>query len=170
MKEIKEEDKNHDFVQMYRDNLETLSFLSTNKSALNLFILLLKHMDGMNALTVSINALTEIMGVSRATVLRSVKFLKEHGYVAVLKTGNSNVYVVNPDIAWTSYGYQKKYCKFPSNVLLSSSENAEYLKNPEASYRFKTIDDAFIKSVQEKHKEFEAKNQIFDEETGEIFD
>ena len=40
MKEIKEEDKNHDFVQMYRDNLETLSFLSTNKLALNLFMLL----------------------------------------------------------------------------------------------------------------------------------
>ena len=45
-------------------------------------------------------------------------------------------------------GSQKQYCKFQANVLLSSSENAEYLKNANATTHFKTIDNEFMKSVQ----------------------
>ena len=63
---------------------------------------------------------------------------------------------MNPEIAWTSYGNQKSYCRFATNVILSSSENAEYLKNPKAMAHFKSIDPGFIKEVQEKHKQSEA--------------
>lgn len=64
-------------------------------------------------------------------------------------------------MAWTSYGNQKQYCKFQANVLLSSSENAEYLKNPNATTHFKTVDNEFMKSVQEKQKQFEKEYEMF---------
>ena len=131
-----------------------------NGKAYDLFMLLVKHMDGTNALAVSNIALSELLQVTTRTVQRAVKYLKDNGWVCVLKSGTSNVYIVNPDVAWTSYGNQKQYCKFQANVLLSSSENAEYLKNPNATTHFKTVDNEFMKSVQEKQKQFEKEYEM----------
>ena len=157
-----EEQKNRDFIQLYRDHIDDVAKLARdNGKAYDLFMLLVKHMDGTNALAVSNIALSELLQVPTRTVLRAVKYLKDNGWVCVLKSGTSNVYIVNPDVAWTSYGNQKQYCKFQANVLLSSSENAEYLKNPNATTHFKTVDNEFMKSVQEKQKQFEKEYEMF---------
>ena len=157
-----EEQKNRDFIQLYRDHIDDVAKLARdNGKAYDLFMLLVKHMDGTNALAVSNIALSELLQVTTRTVQRAVKYLKDNGWVCVLKSGTSNVYIVNPDVAWTSYGNQKQYCKFQANVLLSSSENAEYLKNPNATTHFKTVDNEFMKSVQEKQKQFEKVYEMF---------
>lgn len=156
------EQKNRDFIQLYRDHIDDVAKLARdNGKAYDLFMLLVKHMDGTNALAVSNIALSELLQVTTRTVQRAVKYLKDNGWVCVLKSGTSNVYIVNPDVAWTSYGNQKQYCKFQANVLLSSSENAEYLKNPNATTHFKTVDNEFMKSVQEKQKQFEKEYEMF---------
>ena len=157
-----EEQKNRDFIQLYRDHIDDVAKLARdNGKAYDLFMLLVKHMDGTNALAVSNIALSELLQVTTRTVQRAVKYLKDNGWVCVLKSGTSNVYIVNPDVAWTSYGNQKQYCKFQANVLLSSSENAEYLKNHNATTHFKTVDNEFVKSVQEKQKQFEKEYEMF---------
>ena len=157
-----EEQKNRDFIQLYRDHIDDVAKLARdNGKAYDLFMLLVKHMDGTNALAVSNIALSELLQVTTRTVQRAVKYLKDNGWVCVLKSGTSNVYIVNPDVAWTSYGNQKQYCKFQANVLLSSSENSEYLKNPNATTHFKTVDNEFVKSVQEKQKQFEKEYEMF---------
>ena len=157
-----EKQKNRDFIQLYRDHIDDVAKLARdNGKAYDLFMLLVKHMDGTNALAVSNIALSELLQVTTRTVQRAVKYLKDNGWVCVLKSGTSNVYIVNPDVAWTSYGNQKQYCKFQANVLLSSSENAEYLKNPNATTHFKTVDNEFMKSVQEKQKQFEKEYEMF---------
>lgn len=160
------EQKNQDFIQIYRSHIDDITRLAgENYTAFKLLQLLIKHMDGANALCVSNVALMEVMGgVSRATVTRSVKYLKDNGWICVLKTGSSNVYIVNPEIAWTSYGNQKSYCRFQSSVLLSSSENNEFLNNPRATTHFKTVDIGFIKSVQEKREQFEKNNKDINNE------
>lgn len=156
-----EEQKNRDFIQLYRSHIDDIAKLARdNPRAYDLFMLLIKHMDGTNALCVSMQALSEIMNLSRQSLSKSVKYLKDNGWICVLRNGSSNVYIVNPNVAWTSYGNQKKYCKFQANVLLSSSENARYLNNPKAISHFKTIDSEFIKTVQTKTK---ALKQTFDE-------
>ena len=148
-----ENSKNKDFVQLYRRHIDDLAKLArTNGSAYDLFMFLLKNMDGYNALCVSTNVLAEIMDVSTRTVFRAAKFLKDTGWICILKSGSTNVYIVNPEIAWTSCGNQKAYCKFATNVILSSTENAEYLKNPKAMTHFKAIDPEFIKGVQANHQ------------------
>lgn len=150
------EQKNKDFVQIYRKHIDDIARLAgENYTAYKLLMLIIKHMDGTNALCVSHKALVEILGISESTVKRAVKFLKDNGWVCVLKSGTTNVYIVNDEVAWTSYGNQKAYCKFQANVLLASSENAEYLKNPDAATHFKTIDTEFMKSVQEKNEQYE---------------
>lgn len=145
--------KNKDFIQLYRNQIDNVADLAlANASAYKLFMFLLKNMDGGNALCVSNSALQEILGCGKATICRAVKYLKDEGWICVLKSSTTNVYIVNPDIAWTSYGYQKQYCKFTTNVILSGTENAEYLDNPKASMKFKTISDDFIKTVQANRK------------------
>ena len=156
-----EEQKNRDFIQLYREHIDDVAKLARdNGKAYDLFMLLVKHMDGTNALAVSNVALSELLQVTTRTIQRAVKYLKDNGWICVLKTGTSNVYIVNPEVAWTSYGNQKQYCKFQANVLLSSSENAEYLKNPKATTHFKTIDSDFIKSVQNNREQFEKECEI----------
>lgn len=152
---MNEEQKNKDFIQIYRGHIDDLTELAgQNYTAYKVFQFLIKNMDGSNALCVSNVALQEILGYGKATICRAVKYLKENGWICVLKSGTSNVYIVNPEVAWTSYSNQKSYCKFQANVLLSSSENAEYLNNSNATTRFKTIDTDFIRTVQEKQQEF----------------
>lgn len=152
-----ENSKNRDFVQLYRRHIDDLARLARdNGSAYDMFMFLLKNMDGFNALCVYTNVLAEIMGVSTRTIFRASKYLKDTGWICILKSGSTNVYIVNPEIAWTSYDNQKAYCKFATNVLLSSSENAEYLNNPKAMTHFKAVDPGFIKGVQANQKQFEA--------------
>lgn len=154
---MNDDSKNKDFVQLYRRHIDDVARLARdNRSAYDLFMFLIKHMDGFNALCISTNVLAEIMGVSTRTIFRATKYLKDTGWICILKSGSTNIYIVNPDIAWTSYGNQKSYCKFATNVILSSTENAEYLKNPKATTYFKAIDSDFIKGVQENQKQFES--------------
>jgi hypothetical protein len=89
----------------------------------------------------------EILGYTRQSLSSAVGLLKEKGWVCVLKTGSSNVYIINLKIVWTSYYNQKKYCKFETNVIVSPSENADYLQDVNSSNRFKHIDENFIEAI-----------------------
>lgn len=148
--------QNHDFVMYFRPFMDELTKMAgENYTAYRLFQLLCKHMDGTNALCVSNNALQELLDCSKATICRATKYLKENGWIDVLKSGTSNVYIVNPDVAWTAYGDQKAYCKFQANVLLSATENAEYLKNPKATTHYKTVSNEFMQAVKANREDFE---------------
>lgn len=169
--------QNRDFVQIYRSFMDEIALLGReNQVALELFMFISKHMDNNNALCVSMKALEELLGYSRQTLSKAVKHLKEKGWLCVLKSGSTNIYIINPDVAWTSYDGQKKYCKFQTNVIVTASENAEYLKNREASFKYKHIDDGFIDGIREKKQAKEQQisdmqdNRAFDKETGEIFE
>ena len=153
--------QNKDFVMYFRPFMDELTKMAgENYTAYKFFQLICKHMDGTNALCVSNKALQEIMNCSKPTVCKAIKYLKDNGWLCVMKSGTSNVYIVNPDVAWTSYGDQKATCKFNANVLLCASENAEYLNNPKATTHFKTVDSEFMKSVQANREQFEKECEI----------
>lgn len=153
---MEESSKNKNFVQLSRTYMDDMGVLaSENPVALRLFVFIAKHMDNNNALCVSMKALEEMLGYTRQTLSKAVKYLKSKGWLCVLKTGTSNIYIINPDIIWTSYANQKAYCKFQSTVIVTPTENAEYLNNARASFKYKHIDDNFINGVRtnrEKHE------------------
>lgn len=160
-----EEQKDKDFIKLFRSHIDDITNLAKeNSKAYDLFMLLLKNMDGNNALCVSNTVLQELLDCGKATIFRAVKYLKEHGWICVLKNGTSNVYIVNPDVAWTSYANEKKYCKFQATVLLSSTENNEFLNNSKAFTHFKTIDKDFIQSVMNKKEEFKQYTENINQE------
>ena len=117
------------FVQVNKDYWEAEDWLiSKSAIAYRIFKFLTANMDEYNAIICSYKVLQETFGISQVTVARAVKLLKEKGYIAVFKTGTSNVYALNHKIVWNSWGTNYQYSKFPANVILSISEQENQTK------------------------------------------
>lgn len=121
------EKKNSNFVMMYRDHMPELRWLMQKSGiASSILNFIMEHMDNRNALSCSYQVFIDYFKVSKDTVRRSINILKENGFIDVLKSGTSNVYIVNQDIVWCSWDNQKQYCKFSGNILISKTENVDY--------------------------------------------
>lgn len=117
------------FYQVNKDNSEYLrSCLKENPKALEVLFFIFDHMDKYNAVVCSYKVFQEALGMGQATVARSIKYLKDNGFLYVYKTGTSNVYVANKDLVWNSWGNNVEYCEFPANIILSASEQEERTK------------------------------------------
>lgn len=127
LKKQEREKKNSNFVMMYREHMPEIRWLmKKSRYASNIFNFILEHMDYNNALMCSYQVFMDYFEISKPTVTRAIKLLKDNGFIDVLKSGTSNVYIVNQEIAWSSWDNQKKYCKFNGNVLISATENKDY--------------------------------------------
>lgn len=129
--------ENNNFIMLFRNQISSIvEIQKTDPKAGALFLFFLEHMDRENALIVSIETIAELMDWSIATVNRKIKFLKEKKFIQTKRTGNSSVYFINANIAWTTYANKKEYAKFKASVLVSKSEQQYKV----ASSRFKKID------------------------------
>lgn len=140
-------EKNSQFSRWSQFNLEhtkELMWLALkHPKAHALLIFLVDQMDEYNAVMCSYKVLEEVLEVGQATIARNIKILKENGYIAVLKSGSSNVYAINDTIYWKSWSNNRKYSKFPANVVLSLSEQEKQIQ---------------IKFEKNKHKEIKLKD------------
>ena len=90
--------------------------------AYRIFKFLINNMDGYNSVVCSYKVIQEYFGISQVTVARAIKLLKEKKYIEIYKSGTSNIYAINKNIVWNSWGNNFKYAKFGANILLSESE------------------------------------------------
>lgn len=138
-----EEDKKREEEQLKRNKKSPFkSFVQMNKKtyaledrlmqknplAYRIWRFLANNMDGYNAVIVSQETLTELFEVSRTTIWRAIKILEDDNYIRTYKSGTSNVYALNDDMVWNSWGTNKKYSKFSANVIISESEQTEEIK------------------------------------------
>lgn len=133
--EIREKEKKSPFrnwYQMNREHSKVMIELATKyPKAQAILLFLLEQMDKYNAIMCSYQVLQEVLNISQVTVARNIKVLKDWGFIVVLKSGSSNVYIINDDLAWSSWGKNRKHCKFPANIILSSEENKDYFVKKE---------------------------------------
>lgn len=121
--------KNHDFVQLYRQFIADIADLGLKDGiALQVLLFLVRNMDGANALACPMKLIAEMLHVTRQTVSTKLKYLSDNGWITVGRIGRQNIYIVNPDVVWTSYDYQKQYCKFQATVMLSADDNLALAK------------------------------------------
>ncbi len=114
---------NSNFVQLYVDKLDLIiEMTGENKTAVQVFTWILQHMDTRNALVVSYSALSEALGISERTAKYAISYLKEKKALAVVKSGNTNIYAVNAQIAWKADARGKKYALFDAAVYISGAE------------------------------------------------
>ena len=114
-----------------------------NPMAVKVFTWLLKHMDRRNALVISQAALADALSVTRMTIYNSVKYLKDVKALEVYKSGNTNIYAINAQIAWKSSADNKQFALFDARVYISSFEQEE---------ENKTYETTLIGHTQEKRK------------------
>ena len=96
------EQDNYNFVQVSRAYLKEWRAL-TRKSpiASEILMYLIENMGRTtNAVVCSYTTLMEITGVSRASVARAVKILKEDRWMQAVKIGNATAYCVNAKAFW----------------------------------------------------------------------
>lgn len=126
-KQIEEKRKNYNFIQLYRDHMPEMRWLMTNHQfASSILFFILEHMDNRNALACSYSIFEDYFKKHKTTIYRNLKILEENGFIDILKMGNSNVYVVNEDLAWSDSNDKKKFAKYDGKILVSKKENKDY--------------------------------------------
>ncbi len=114
---------NDNFVQLYVDKLDLIiEMTGENKTAVQVLTWILKHMDRRNALVVSQKALSEVFNVTERSIRYSIAYLKEKKALTILKSGNTNIYAVNAQLAWKSDANGKKFALFDAAVYIADSE------------------------------------------------
>lgn len=114
------------WVQMNKDAYKAEDWLmSKSPIAYRIFKFLINNMDTYNAVMCSQTVLQEQFDVSRMTISRAIKLLKDKNYIDIYKSGTSNIYAVNKNIAWASWGSNFKHGKFGANIIISESEQEE---------------------------------------------
>jgi hypothetical protein len=93
-----------------------------NPTALSLLHFFMSRMDrGTNGILMSSLAVSEVTGVAQRTVKASTKALAEARFIQVLKSGKSNVYVINNQVAWQG-NRGSRYAAFGSEIILTEKE------------------------------------------------
>lgn len=129
--------ENEDFVMLYRHFIKQIADLGLeNPTALRVLLFLIRHMDGMNAIGVQQTLIADMTGLVRQTVSKSISYLQENGWIQVFKLGRSNIYVINPQVVWTSYAGQKSYCKFQGSLMLSSDDQWDIRKPDKSQIKY----------------------------------
>ena len=117
------------FTQLNLRNTEYLISLNKrNPNAMNILLFFMQHSNGMNKIICSQQVLMEYFDLSRSTISRCIADLKHHGFVYIAKSGTANIYILNDDLVWKSWGSNISYSEFPANVVLSMSEQKDYKK------------------------------------------
>lgn len=126
------EQKNYNFVQLYKNHLKSLRRLTNaDSNALTVLLIMVEKMNKQNALVISQQNLMKITGKSRSTIVRAVSTLKEHQFVSVIKVGSANAYVVNADVFWRDSNIKKeKFAIFDAAVYATMDEQEpDYIEN-----------------------------------------
>jgi len=135
--------KNLSFVQLSDpDGIKAVSALfakAPTKTPGQLFLLMMELMDKSNGLIASQSILAARLGISRPTLAAAVKYLTDNKYIAVYKSGTSNVYTLNASLVWKDYGHKKVEAQLDCRVLLSLDEQDDDVKQQARANDTKTL-------------------------------
>lgn len=114
------------FVQLNRKKIvHIIKACHENKHAVRLLFFIIEHMDGYNALICPYAMFKKHLGMSQATVARSIKYLKDKGFIDAKRqiNGNINKYIVNEDLVWKNSAGMLGRCKYSGKPLQAADEN-----------------------------------------------
>ena len=126
--QIEKERKKSPFKKWTQVNNDSESYkaedwlIANSPAAYRILKFLVHNMDMYNAVICSYKVIQEKFGYSKATVMRSIKLLKERNYVKVAKSGTSNIYMINKTLYGNSWGSNYAYAEFGAKIIISLSE------------------------------------------------
>ena len=136
--EVKQEEKHEQEVEDKKKNSPFANWLQVNNTddlykaedwlikkspiAYRVLRFLAKQMDNYNAIICSFKVMEEVLGYSRMSLSSAVKLLKEHNYIDVKKSGTTNVYLINKQLYWKSWGKNHRFAEFGAKIIISEAE------------------------------------------------
>lgn len=76
---------------------------------------------GTNAVVISFDAIAKTMNITDRTVKTAIKKLAEAKFIQILKSGSSNVYVINHQVAWQG-SRGARFAAFGAELLVHEAE------------------------------------------------
>lgn len=111
------------YTQFNDDGLKSLMILNTiSPLATNILYFMIENANNYNCVIISQKTLGKIFGKSVTSINLAVKILKEHNFINIKKDGRGNIYFVNANIIWKSYGTNHKFAEFNAKVIFSEEE------------------------------------------------
>ncbi|QJP72054.1 helix-turn-helix domain-containing protein [Burkholderia glumae] len=112
--------ENFGFVMLYDIGSELMEeMVSENPKAAIMLHRLMRMMDGTNTFIASRETLASLLNTSRATVGRSIAYLKEKKAITTSCVGNITAIHVNSKVAWKNGRAKAKYARFNATVVIS---------------------------------------------------
>lgn len=156
--------KNDNFYMIFREHADKIDeLIKISPPAAQIFMFLAKTVDRTNALVASGKAIASECNLSEATVSRALKVLTakdENGngkYLEIIKTGQSNIFVLNPDIVWNAWATGKDSCLFGNaKVLVSVNEQDTIMRKRLTMLIQKKISETKMLEVDKKEEPPEA--------------
>lgn len=101
---------------------------------------------GANGIVISAPALARQIGISERTAKAATAVLRDTKFVQILKSGNTNIYIVNSKVAWAG-NRGMRYASFNAQLIIDEQEqiksieeleieNSELLEVPEMMIEF----------------------------------
>lgn len=111
------------FLQVNQANYKAEDWLMRESPpAYRLLRFIAQNMDNYNALMCSYKVFQESLGYGRATIARAVKLLKEKNFIRIAKSGTANIYLVNKQLYWHSYGTNYARAEFGAKIIVTADE------------------------------------------------
>ena len=111
------------FLQVNDDNYKAEAWLMKKSPIAYQVLRFITHnMDNYNALICSYKVIEETLQVSHSTVARAIQLLQEHKYLHIAKSGTTNIYMVNKELYWHSYGTNYARAEFGAKIIISADE------------------------------------------------
>ncbi|MFZ6727677.1 replication/maintenance protein RepL [Undibacterium sp. MH2W] len=89
-----------------------------------LHFMISKLKRGANGIVISAPALARQMGISERTAKSATAILRDMKFVQILKSGNTNVYIVNSKVAWQG-NRGMRYASFNAQLLVDEQEQVK---------------------------------------------
>lgn len=114
------------WVQVPRKSMEAMAqLMGESASAAKLLVQIAARMGDHNAFVASNQALSDLTGLSLATIKRAIKVLQDRKWINILRlgpTGTVRVIVVNDQVAWFGPRDGLRHSLFSAAVLVSEAE------------------------------------------------
>lgn len=111
------------WIQLNTDNIKNLILLnSLNPLATNVLYFLMENANNYNAVIISQKSLGLVFNKSIQSINYAIKILREHNFINIQKDGRGNIYFVNSNLIWKSYGTNHKFAEFNAKIIFSEEE------------------------------------------------
>lgn len=118
--------KREKFAMVEQPALDFYPILNkTNPVAGSIIMVLINLMrESDNVIMVSTKILEEKTGYKRVAISRALQYLESINWIKIYKSGNSNVYCINSEVAWKTDRSTKARAKFTATIVLAEEEQS----------------------------------------------